>query len=98
VIAIINSLLNSGTVMHFSKSFHAVFKLYPYLWPKSWSIRLRLIAAVFLLIATIGLNVGVPLVLREVINVISLQPRVLIFAEVLLFLYGFAWTLSKVTE
>ncbi|MBA2654974.1 MAG: hypothetical protein H0U71_07940 [Gammaproteobacteria bacterium] len=61
-------------------------------------IRLRLISAVFLLLATIGLNIGVPLILREVINVISLQPSVLIFAEVLLFLYGFAWTLSKVTD
>ena len=80
------------------KRLHTILKLTPYLWPKDWAIRWRFLISVFLLLTTIGLNIGVPLILRQVINVISLQPSTLIMAEMLLLAYGVVWMLSKMTE
>ncbi len=84
--------------MIFSKRFNILFKLTPYLWPKDWKIRLRLVTAIFLLLATIALNVSVPLILKQVINILSTQPTALIFAELLLIAYSVVWTLSKITD
>ena len=73
-------------------------KLYPYLWPKDRGIRLRFLMAGIFLLAAIGLNIGVPLVLREVINAISAPKSALFLAELLLVAYGALWTLAKVIE
>ncbi len=80
------------------KRFRAVLKLYPYIWPRDWAIRWRFILAVFLLLTTIALNVGVPLILRQVINLISSQSSTLLMAEMLLIAYGVVWTFSKTTD
>lgn len=81
--------------MALPKRYQAILKLYPYLWPKDSGIRFRLLLSVLLLLATIALNVGVPLILRQVINVISSQSSAVLLAEALLIAYGVAWTLSK---
>ena len=73
-------------------------KLYPYLWPKDRGIRLRFFMAGILLLAAIALNIGVPLVLREVINAISAPKSALFLAEFLLVAYGALWTFAKVIE
>lgn len=57
-----------------SKRLNTVSKLYPYLWPNDWKIKFRLIIAIFLLFGSMALNVGVPLILRQVIDVISSPP------------------------
>ena len=80
------------------KRFRAVLKLYPYIWPRDWAIRWRFILAVFLLLITIALNVGVPLILRQVINLISSQSSTIVMAEMVLIAYGVVWTFSKVTN
>jgi ABC-type transport system involved in Fe-S cluster assembly fused permease/ATPase subunit len=51
-----------------------------------------------LLLTTIGLNVGVPLVLKEVITAISTPNTSLFLAEILLISYGLVWTLNKAIE
>ena len=48
-------------------------KLHPYLWPKDRGIRLRFLMTGILLLAAIALNIGVPLVLREVIKGFEVQ-------------------------
>jgi ABC-type transport system involved in Fe-S cluster assembly fused permease/ATPase subunit len=80
------------------KRWRAVLKLHPYIWPNDWAIRWRLLMAIFLLLTTIGLNVGVPLVLRQVISAISVPSSTLFLAETLLLTYGIIWTFSKMTD
>ncbi len=80
------------------KRFRAILKLYPYIWPNDRAIRWRVLLAVFLLLSTIALNVGVPLILRQVINLISSPSSTLLMAEILLISYGVVWTLSKLTD
>jgi ABC-type transport system involved in Fe-S cluster assembly fused permease/ATPase subunit len=80
------------------KHFQTILKLYPYIWPKDWFIRCRFLISAFLLLLTVGLNVGVPLILRQVINAISSQPSTLFMAETLLIAYGITWMFSKITD
>lgn len=84
--------------MLLSKRLNAALKLYPYIWPSDRIIRLRVLAAIFLLLTTIALNVGVPLILRRVIDLISSPFSTLFMAEILLIAYGVVWTLSKLTD
>lgn len=84
--------------MNFPKRFSTILKLSPYIWPNDWSIRWRFLISVIFMLITIGLNVGVPLILRQVINIISSPPSGLLMAEMLLIAYGVVWTFSKITE
>lgn len=84
--------------MIFPKRFRVLSRLKPYIWSNDWSIRWRFLISVFLMLTTIGLNIGVPLILRQVINLISSPSSVLLMAEMLLIAYGVVWTLSKITE
>ena len=84
--------------MTLPKRWRAAFKIYSYIWPDDWAIRWRLLMAIFLLLTTIGLNIGVPLILRQVINVISVPSSTLFLAEMLLLAYGLVWTFSKMTD
>lgn len=84
--------------MIFSEKVYLIKKLYCYIWPKDWGIRLRLIGAIILLLMTILLNIGVPLVFRETINAISKVESPIFIAEVLLIAYGVLWTLSKALD
>ncbi|MCX7091742.1 MAG: ABC transporter ATP-binding protein/permease [Legionellales bacterium] len=81
--------------MLLSHRWRTVKKIYPYLWPQDWNIRARLLVAIFLLLTTILLNVGVPLILRHVIDVISTPSSIKTLAVMLLLAYGFSWTLSR---
>lgn len=84
--------------MSLSKRLSTVSKLYPYLWPNDWKIKLRLIVAISLLLGTMILNVSVPLILRQVIDAISAPSSAKLIAVMLLVAYGLAWTLSKSME
>jgi ATP-binding cassette subfamily B protein len=81
--------------MQFTQRLKAALKLSPYLWPKDRAIRLRLIASILLLLTTIVLNIGVPLILRQVIDVISSPSSIKSLGVVLMLAYGFAWTFSR---
>jgi ATP-binding cassette subfamily B protein len=85
-------------MMKFSNPFKILLKLSRYIWPKDSGIRLRFLAAIFLLIATIALNVGVPLILKQVIDLISSPSSTLFMTQILLISYGVVWTLSKLTD
>jgi ATP-binding cassette subfamily B protein len=84
--------------MIFSGRLGIILRLRPYLWPHDWSIRWRFLLSGFLMLVTIGLNVGVPLILKQVINFISAPVSGFLMAELLLVAYGAAWTFSKITE
>ena len=84
--------------MQLGKRLNAVLKLYPYIWPSDRAIRFRVLWAIFLLLITIALNVGVPLILRQVIDLISSSSSTLLMTELLLIAYGVVWTLSKLTD
>lgn len=81
--------------MFLTKQLNAALKLSPYLWPRDRKIRLRLIGSILLLLTSIGLNICVPLILRQVIDVISTPASIKLLAAMLLLAYGFAWTLSR---
>ena len=81
--------------MQLSQRLNAALKLSPYLWPNDKKIRLRLIVSILLLLTSIALNIGVPLVLRHVIDVISSPTSIKLLAVILMLAYGFAWTLSR---
>ena len=81
-----------------TKRYRAVLKLYPYIWVKDWAIRWRFLLSIFLLLTTIVLNIGVPLILKQVINVISSPSSTILLAEMLLIAYGVIWTFSKATD
>lgn len=75
-----------------------ISKLYPYLWSRDKAIRWRFVLAISLLLITILLNIGVPVFLKHIINVISLPTHAFMYVEVLLASYGVIWTLSKITD
>src|SRR5579872_103282 len=81
-----------------NRKIKTIIKLTPYFWPKDWGIRARFLITGILALAAICLNIGVPLVLREVINAISASKSILLLAELLLITYGALWTLAKVIE
>lgn len=82
--------------MQLGERLNAALKLAPYLWPKDRKIRLRLIVSSLLLLTSIALNIGVPLIMRQVIDVISSPTTLKLLAVTLMLAYGFAWTFSRV--
>jgi ABC-type transport system involved in Fe-S cluster assembly fused permease/ATPase subunit len=85
------------SVENISQQLKALIKLRPYLWPKDDAIRRRFLVAIFLLLVTMGLNAGVPLVFRAAINEITTPSGILTAVHWLLLSYGLLWTLSKLT-
>jgi ABC-type transport system involved in Fe-S cluster assembly fused permease/ATPase subunit len=78
--------------MILSKRLHTISRIFPYLWPKDMVIHMRLLTAILLLLGTVLFNVGVPLILRKVIGVISNPtPTIQFVAIALLISYGIAW-------
>ena len=75
-----------------------IIKLFPFLWPNDSRIRSRFLLGILLLFTTIGLNIGVPLFLRHVINVISNPSSPQLIAEAVLIFYGILWTVSTFSE
>lgn len=73
-------------------------KLYSYIWPKDRGIRSRLVGVFILLVATIALNIGVPLIFRETLNALSTPTSPILFVAFLLIAYGIFWTLSKIID
>lgn len=82
--------------MTLPKRYQALLKLHPYIWPKDQWIRWRLIASILLLLTSVALNIGVPLILKHVIDVIAAPISMKILATLLLMTYGFTWMLSRV--
>jgi ABC-type transport system involved in Fe-S cluster assembly fused permease/ATPase subunit len=80
------------------KNFHILKEISPYLWGQEWKSKLRFITAFLFLIATMLLNIGVPLVLKESIDRFSHSiPKEANFIPILL-AYGGLWTLGQITS
>lgn len=73
-------------------------KLFHYLWLDDWNMRLRVVAALFFVIATIALNLSIPLIFKKIINLLSSCTVIPVRTVSILFaVYGLTWALSKVT-
>lgn len=77
---------------------YLISRLFPFMWPNDWHIRVRFLFGVLVLFIFIGLNVGVPLFFRHVIDVISNKSSTLLLVESVLIFYGVIWMLSKTSE
>lgn len=85
--------------MNIPNSIRTVLRIYPYLWPKDNKIRLRLCIGILLLIATVFFNVGIPIVLRKVIDLISYPETTFPFIiTAFLIAYGVVWMCGILTD
>ena len=58
------------------------------LWPEVWRYRLRVGAALVFLVAAKLANIGVPLIMKELIDKLDLKPTPLLIPLLLLLAYG----------
>ncbi len=75
-----------------------ILYLMPYLWVKDWKMRLRILISILCMICMIFFNLGLPLLFKKIISILSgtaLMPAVA-FISVLLIAYGLIWTLSQI--
>ncbi len=77
-----------------------ILKFLPFLWQdKSFKIRVAIFIALALIPITVLLNIGLPILFRDIINKLSGQIK---SSEqivlVLIFSYGFFWTLNAIAE
>lgn len=78
--------------------FHIIRKLVTYLWVGEFEMKIRFFAALFFVVATIGLNLITPLIFKKIINLLSscevLQVSLI---QLILIVYGVTWLTSKIT-
>ncbi|MDF1758661.1 MAG: ABC transporter ATP-binding protein/permease [Legionellaceae bacterium] len=84
--------------MQLSMRLRTALKLYPYIWPNDKFMRRRIFLSLGLLVISIIRSVGVPLILKHVIDVISISRPISLFSIGLLISYGVAWTLNKIMD
>ncbi|HXZ00269.1 MAG TPA: ABC transporter ATP-binding protein/permease [Stellaceae bacterium] len=63
--------LGSPSEVGLRQELKAVRKLAPYLWPRDWGLRARVVAALLLLVAAKGINVYVPLLYKGAVDRLS---------------------------
>ena len=63
--------LGSGSEVGLRQELKAVRKLAPYLWPRDWGLRARVLASLVLLVAAKGVNVYVPLLYKGAVDRLS---------------------------
>ena len=74
-------------------------KLLVYLWSDDWSVRLRVLAALLFVVATILLNLSIPIIFKKIIDLFSSCTVIPVrFVQFLFVIYGATWALSKVTQ
>lgn len=90
---------NSQSTKPRFKNMDILRALTPYFWVKNWSIRIRILCTLLLTMVMIALNVSVPLLLKNIINILSFRPdqsmQVLPFV---LFAYGCVWICSRMAS
>ena len=59
---------------------------------------IKLLSALFMMLLMIGLNVGVPLIFRQIITNLSLQAHPSIWIIMLLIAYGLTWSISQISS
>ncbi len=81
------------------QGYGAIIKLiFENLWSCGAGLRIRLLLALILIIATMALNLGIPILFQKVINALSICTRETGWIPLaLLIAYGLSWTLSKIT-
>ncbi|MGO8918081.1 MAG: ABC transporter transmembrane domain-containing protein, partial [Stellaceae bacterium] len=63
--------LGSGSEVGLRQELKAVRKLGPYLWPRDWGLRARVLGSIVLLVAAKGVNVYVPLLYKGAVDRLS---------------------------
>jgi ABC-type transport system involved in Fe-S cluster assembly fused permease/ATPase subunit len=74
-------------------------RLLPYFWSTDWNVRMRIVMSLVFTIVMIILNVTIPLLLKQIINLLSNCSMLLVgisFITLLLILYGIAWTTARI--
>ncbi|MBN9344339.1 MAG: hypothetical protein BGO76_09000 [Caedibacter sp. 38-128] len=71
--------------------------LFPFIWVKDWSIRIRYLILIFLTLTMIGLNILAPIMLMKIVALFSKGTTSTITIYMALLAYGVTWTLSQFT-
>ena len=89
---------NNYTKAHF-KNLSILRQLFPYFWVRDWAIRMRIVACLVLTLAMIALNVSIPLILKNIINILSFNVALSVSVlPLILIAYGVAWILSRIVN
>ena len=72
--------------------------LLPFLWIKDWKIRFSIISSLFFTLLSIALHICLPVVLKEIINGLSLSSNSSNLLWISFLFYGLLWTLNQITE
>lgn len=72
--------------------------IFNYLFQGGFRMRMRLLASLFFVIATIILDISIPLIFKQIVNGLSKEAvSNAFFLQLLIVLYGVTWIMSKVT-
>ncbi|MBY0273418.1 MAG: ATP-binding cassette domain-containing protein [Alphaproteobacteria bacterium] len=81
------------------KNLRIIKDLLPFLWTKEEKIRSLFIFAFGLIFISIGLDLSIPLVLKEVVSCLAIPDQSMTYQlSLLLIAYGIIWTLSQVIQ
>ncbi len=79
------------------KNMKLLAKLFPFLWSRSWKMRIRVITSLIFTSIMIVLNISLPLFFRKIVNMLSLcSPHPMQLISLILIGYGVLWTLSQI--
>lgn len=84
--------------LKYNQAMHVLSTLWPFLLPADRDIRIRFLGAFAIILFSIVLNIIVPLLLKEAIEILDFfksRSEILIFS--IIGLYGLMWTLSRVS-
>src|SRR5438477_93899 len=71
-----------------------VSAFFPFVWStKAFSIKCRLVFSLLLVVVTIGLNLGVPIIFKQAVNIIPALLEVLLAFVILWYLYSLSYGL-----
>jgi ATP-binding cassette, subfamily B, heavy metal transporter len=74
-----------------------ILQLIPYLWIKDWRFKARVFISLFFIIATMILNVSIPLILRKIVSLFTTPETPIASIQLFLLAYGFLWLASQIT-
>lgn len=81
------------------KSFKIIKEIFPFLWAKQEKIRSLFLISFALVFVSIGLNLSIPIVLKEIVFKLGFSNKHMSYQlSLLLVAYGAIWTLSQTTQ
>ena len=86
------------SLFYLKKHRDMMFLLFPYFWGDSSKIHRKFILSSFLILLTMGLNITLPLVLREVVERLGSSSIDYFNNTIVLLMYGIIWTAGQATS